>query len=105
MGPVTYHLKLLSQWCIHPVFHASLLSPYRETEAHGPNFPQPPPDLIEGEEQFEVEAIIAHRPQGRGHRYLVKWMGYPTSENTWQSSDDLKGAQEILKEYKLQHHL
>jgi len=61
MGPITYHLKLPDQWQIHPVFHASLLSLYQETETHGPNFPQPPPDLIEGEEEYEVEVIIAHR--------------------------------------------
>jgi len=105
MGPVAYKLKLPNQWQIHPVFHASLLSPYHETDTHGPNFPQPPPDLIEGEEQYEVEAIVAHKPQGRGYRYLVKWMGYPTSDNTWQSTDDLKGAQKILDQYKLVHHL
>ena len=105
MGPVTYRLKLPSQWRIHPVFHASLLSSYCETKAHRPNFLQPPPDLIKGEEQFKVEAIVTHKPQGHGYRYLVKWMGYPTSENTWQSSEDLKGAQEILDQYKLHHHL
>ena len=105
MGPVTYRLKLPNQWRIHPVFHASLLSPYRETETHGPNFPQPPPDLIEGEERYEVESIAAHRKRGRGYHYLVKWTGYPSSENTWQSSEDLKGAQEILEEYNRSHHL
>jgi len=29
-----------------PVFHVSLLSPYRETTAHGPNFSRPSPDLL-----------------------------------------------------------
>ena len=32
------------------MFHASLLSPYVETDAHGPNYSRPPPDLIGGEE-------------------------------------------------------
>jgi len=105
MGPITYCLKLPDQWQIHPVFHTSLLSPYQETETHRPNFPQPPPDLIKGEEEYEVEAIIAHRKRGKGHRYLVKWTGYPSSENSWQSSDDLKGAPEILEEYNLAHNL
>jgi len=49
LGPVTYRLKLPNQWRIHDIFHASLLSPYHETETHGPNFVKPPPDLIEGE--------------------------------------------------------
>ena len=61
LGHVTYHLKLPNQWQIHPIFHASLISPYRETEAYGPNYLLPPPDLIEGEEEYEVEAIVAHR--------------------------------------------
>ena len=105
LGPVTYHLELPHQWRIHPVFHASLLSPYRETDAYGPNFPQPPPDLIEGEEEFEVEAIITHRKRGRGYQFLIKWVGYPSSDNTWETEGHLKGAQEILSEYKLIHQL
>ena len=36
ISPVTYKLKLLPAWTIHPVFHASLLTPYHETK--DPNF-------------------------------------------------------------------
>jgi len=56
-SPVVYQLKLPPQWTIHPVFHASLLTPYVETSEHGTNYTRPPPDMIEGEEQYEVEAI------------------------------------------------
>jgi hypothetical protein len=45
------------QWNIHPVFHASLLMPYVETMEHGENYSRPPPDMIEGKEQYEVKAI------------------------------------------------
>uniref|UniRef100_A0A0W0FJK0 Tf2-1-like SH3-like domain-containing protein n=2 Tax=Moniliophthora roreri TaxID=221103 RepID=A0A0W0FJK0_MONRR len=63
LGPVTYWLKLPHQWKIHPVFHTALLTPFKETEAHGPSFTEPPPDLIEGFEEYEVEAIMGHRPK------------------------------------------
>jgi len=55
--PVVYKLWVPPQWNIHPIFHASLLMPYVETEEHRENYSRPPSDIIEGEEQYEVEAI------------------------------------------------
>src|SRR5579863_9886841 len=43
-------LELLPQMRIYPVFHNSLLEPYKETKEHGPNFACPPPEIIAGEE-------------------------------------------------------
>jgi hypothetical protein len=39
----------------------------------------------EGDEEFVVEAIITHKrsPQG-GLLYHIKWLGYPSSENSWE---------------------
>jgi hypothetical protein len=71
ISPVAYQLQLPHSWGIHDVFHASLLSPYHETTAHGPNFTRPPPDLIDGEEEYEVERIINHRRHGRSRTLQV----------------------------------
>jgi hypothetical protein len=60
ISPVAYQLQLPPSWNIHPIFHASLLSSYSKTPSHGPNFSQPPPDLINSEEEYEVEQIKAH---------------------------------------------
>jgi len=60
ISPVAYQLALPLTWKIHDTFHASLLSPYCETTAYGPNFSRPPPDLINDEEQYEVEQIHNH---------------------------------------------
>src|SRR6266403_1127371 len=101
ISPVAYQLALPVNWRIHNVFHASLLTPYHETAAHGPNFTRPPPDLIDGEEEYEVERIVAHRQFGRSKRlqYLIKWKGYPESDNTWEPADQVH-APELVKHYQ-----
>ena len=89
LSPIVYCLQLPSMWKIHDVFHASLLSPYKQTNAHGPNFSTPPPDLIGSEEEYKVETIISHKgPPGR-RKYLTAWKGYPSSENTWEPEVNL----------------
>jgi hypothetical protein len=64
INPVSFQLELPLQWKqkkVHPVFHASLLSPYKEMEEHSINFPELLPDLIEGEEEYEVEQVLDSR--------------------------------------------
>src|SRR5271155_892404 len=36
---LNYRLSLPKSWHIHPVFHATLLSPFKHTAVHGENFP------------------------------------------------------------------
>ena len=83
------------------VFHASLLSPYSETPSHGPNFSRPPPDLIGGEEEYEVESIRSHRYFGRNKKlqFLIRWKGYAPSDDTWEPADSVH-APDLVKEYK-----
>jgi Chromo (CHRromatin Organisation MOdifier) domain len=73
------------------VFHASLLSPYKETEEHGINYPEPPPDLIEGEEEYEVEDILGSRRHGHGKKlqYLLKWKGYSHTHDSWEPAEQV----------------
>jgi hypothetical protein len=68
ISPIAYQLRLPVAWGIHDVFHASLLSPYHETAAHGPNFSRPPPELIDREEEYQVEHIMEHQRTGRGNK-------------------------------------
>jgi hypothetical protein len=61
LRPVTYQLKLPNSWKIHNVFHATLLRPYIENEVYGNNYPRPLPELLEGEEVYEIKTILKHR--------------------------------------------
>src|SRR6266851_2453546 len=53
-----------------------------------------------GGEQYEVEATRSHQCQGRGRQlqYLVKWLRYPESDNTWEPAGHLQTLV-LLKEY------
>ena len=105
LGPLTYRLKLLETWKIHNVFHAILLRPFTETEAHGNNYPRPPPDLLEGEEVYTVERILKHRRRGRGYQYYILWEGYPITEASWESESAFSANGDTLALYKQRHQL
>ena len=105
LGPVTYRLKLPTTWRIHDVFHATLLRPYKENEIYGQNFTEPPPELLEGEEVYEVETILNHRKRGRGYQYYVKWRGYPISDASWEPEHSFSDDGDTLTRYKQRHNL
>ena len=105
LGPVTYQLKLLKSWRIHDVFHATLLRAYKENETYGENFTEPPPELLEGEEVYEVKTILNHRKRGRGYQYFVKWQGYPITNASWEPEHAFSDDGDTLKIYKTRHNL
>jgi len=77
-----------------------LLTPYKETATYGQNYTRPPPDLI-NEEEYEVECVINSRQHRCGHQvqYLVKWRGYPDSDNQWIKWQDVN-APDLIVEYQ-----
>src|SRR5215510_11225002 len=103
LSPWTYELQLPPTWKIHSVFHASLLTPFHENDIHGPSHAEPPPELIEGQEEYEIEGIINHKTQDGLIWYLVKWKGYNDTQNQWLKEEELKNATEYLEEYKATH--
>ncbi|KAI5115935.1 hypothetical protein M0805_007711 [Coniferiporia weirii] len=105
LSPLNYRLSLPPAWKIHPIFHASLLSAYMETNTHGPSFTQPPPDQIEGHQEFKIEAIISHKGNRNRRRFLIKWTGYPSSENQWLPETALSHAADTNKTYKIAKNL
>ena len=105
INPMVFKLKLPEQWKqkrLHPVFHASLLLPYKKMEEHGPNFLEPPPDVIEGEGEYEVEQVLDSRCSGRKKQlqYLLKWKGYSKVYNSWEPADQVHATELIGNSYK-----
>jgi hypothetical protein len=102
ISKVAYKLDLPATWKIHPVFHVSCLKPYKSSPAEfGDRQPtRPPPEIIGGQEEYEVETILDKRIRHNRTEYLVKWKGYDKSEATWQTRTDLANATAMIRAYE-----
>ena len=105
VGTVSYKLDLPQSYRakrVHPTFYAGLLSPANLDNPHRDPAPlPPPPDIVEGEEHYEIEYILRSRRMGRGVQYLIKWKGY--EDTTWESSNNLVNANDTLQDFFDKH--
>ena len=87
IGPVNYRLKLPATMQIHPVFHVSLLEP---APPGSPPAPKTEVQQLDPQKEYEVESILDCQYFRNQIKYLIKWEGYPHSENTWEPKANLK---------------
>ena len=74
---------------------------YKKTTEHSPNFIQPLPDLIDGEEEYKVKAIIGHQRRPGRWTFLIWWRGSSAAEDTWELECNLGNAKSLIEEYKI----
>jgi len=99
-----FKLKIPPHWRIHPVFHASLLDPYQANKIRGREQAPPlPPDVVNRELEYEIEAVLDLRIQRNKLRYLVEWKGYGPEERTWEPAENLENANQAIAAFHLCH--
>ena len=108
---IACELDLPDEWKIHPVFHISLLEPYRTARISGrPEMTQEATQQAVAEVEvesdddpeghFPVESIMDSRKRNSKVRYLIKWKDYPAREDwTWEPFENLSHCQETLREF------
>jgi hypothetical protein len=94
----SYRLKLPATWRIHNVFHASLLTPYKETTLNGNKYQEPVPDLVDSQPEWEVEQILGARKKHNQLQYLVRWKGFSKAHDSWEPLAHIN-ANQLIKEF------
>jgi hypothetical protein len=84
VGELAYRLQLPPSMKIHNVFHVSLLEPFFSNPFPGRDIPAPTPVVVDSEEELVVDEILDSKLIHRHGHYLVKWLGVPFSEATWE---------------------
>jgi len=88
---------------LHPVFNVVKLSATLEDLILGRKLQAPPPPIvIDGEEEWEVEEILNSRWHQRRFQFLVKWKGFSREHNSWEVASNVK-APDLVVEYYWKH--
>jgi len=73
---------------IDNTFHISLLELYNNHKLPSQQSEPPPPIIIEGKPEYELEEIINSRLHYNKLQYRAKWTGYsPEHDTTWYPAD------------------
>jgi len=88
---------------LHLVFNIVKLSAAPDDPVPGrkPQAP-PPPIIVDGEEEWEVEEILDSRWHQRWFQFLVKWKGFSREHNSWEAASYVK-ALDLVAEYYWKH--
>jgi hypothetical protein len=72
-------------------------------ELHGQNFPEPPPEIVKGDPEFEVEQIIGSRRVGKRKslQYKIRWKGYSPAHDSWEPATQVHAPKLIRKFQKI----
>jgi hypothetical protein len=54
--------------------------------------------------EYVVESIIGKRSTKYGREYLIKWLGYPESEATWEPTKHLQNVLSMVTKYNKEYN-
>src|ERR1700720_764057 len=94
VGPSACWLQLPRSlnW-LHPVFPVVKLLPALEDPIPGrQSKPPPDPILVDGEEHYEVEAILDSRMSRGRLQFLIQWKDYSYEHNSWENATDVHSS-------------
>jgi len=56
-------------------------------------------DFNDIDDYYEVEKIIARKSKGKNKLYLIKWLGYPIRDCTWEPISHLDNINTLVEQF------
>ena len=100
-GGHSYELELPVTMKTEKVFHTSLLRKAAEDPLVGQTIAPPPPIIVDGADEYEVDDILDSKLVRGKVKYRVKWRGYEDNDLEWYNADDgeFDSAADVVAEY------
>ena len=94
----SYRLRLPASMKINPVLSPDKLRKAADNPLPGQVNVPPEPIEIEGENEWEIEEVLASRINRGKLQYRVKWLGFDDDFN-WYPARNLKGSPHLLRKF------
>ncbi|QRW04602.1 Retrotransposable element Tf2 protein [Ceratobasidium sp. AG-Ba] len=99
-----YRLELPKTMRTHNVFHINLLTPFTEDKDFHRRQARPPPIMTEeGEEEYEVDHVVAWEQRKNGLYYQIRWKGYDPIEDTMERAEKIAELPRIMEDLLKRH--
>lgn len=103
ISPVSYMLDLPYGIKSHPTIHVSNLKRYVKPHKLAPTLQIPDPEIVDGDEEYEVEEIVDTRIRHKHNEYLVRWKGFGDLDMEWLRESDLTHAKDLIIKFQEKH--
>ncbi|QRW11207.1 Retrotransposable element Tf2 protein [Ceratobasidium sp. AG-Ba] len=99
-----YRLELPKTMRTHNVFHINLLAPFTEDKDFHRRQARPPPIVTEeGEEEYEVDHVVAWEQRKNSLYYQIRWKGYDPIEDTMERAEKIAELPQIMEDLLKRH--
>ena len=108
--PAAYKLDMPPEWGpIHHTVSQDKLKPYKTADCEWPlreELPPPETEIVRGQLEYVVEAVLADRMSRGKRQWLVRWKGFSSDYDKWLTFERLNtgGVNEQWRNYEKARH-